>query len=180
MLPDGIHTEPVEYHLEEERGRVVLSRIASSSSCTNPRFGTSCRYTIGSLGLPKGRQDIVDFQRPDGISGPLPPLFQITRLIQITKIDIRGKFFHFSDRVQICSRGLSRNSLFFDGFITVSFRSILGDSGAASRDDRMFVVKVYCKIETCLDCHAVKKGLLGELHLAWAHQIWGEECALAR
>ena len=158
----------------------MLGRIASSSSRTNPRFWPSCRYTIGSLGLHKGRQDIVHFQRPDGISGPLPPLFQITRLIQITKIDIRGKFFHFSDRAQIWSRGLSRNSLFFYGFITVSFRSILGDSGAASRDDRMFVVKVYCKIETCLDCHAVKKGLLGELHLAWTHQIWGEECALAR
>ena len=111
MLPNWIHTEPVEYHLEEEGGRVVLGRIASSSSRTNPRFWPSCRYTIALLGLHKGRQDIVHFQRPDGISGPLPPLFQITRLIQITKIDIRGKFSHMSDRAQIWSRRLSRNSL---------------------------------------------------------------------
>lgn len=53
-------------------------------------------------------------------------------------------------------------------------------SGAASRDDRIFVVKVYFKIETCLDCHAVKKGLLGALHLACTRRTWGEECALAR
>lgn len=42
-------------------------------------------------------------------------------------------------------------------------------SGAASRDDRIFVVKVYFKIETCLDCHAVKKVCL--VHCIWRAHI---------
>lgn len=49
----------------------------------------------------------IDFQRRNGISGPLPPTFQLTW---------RGIFFFFSDKAQIGSHRPCRNSLFFDGF----------------------------------------------------------------
>ena len=44
----------------------------------------------------------MDFQRPDSISGSLPPAFQLTRLIQVSNIYWRG------------SRGFCSNGLFFD------------------------------------------------------------------
>ena len=45
------------------------------------------------VGLHKGRQDIIDFQRPDGFSGPLLSAFQLTWLIQLMDIYILVIFF---------------------------------------------------------------------------------------
>ena len=47
------------------------------------------------VGLYKGRQEIMDFQRPDSISGSLPPSFQLTRLIQVSNIYNWRGFFPF-------------------------------------------------------------------------------------
>ena len=39
-------------------------------------------------------------------------------------------------------------SMFPGHFLSILLMTILGDPGAVSRVDKMFVVKVYCKIET--------------------------------
>ena len=43
VLPDGIHTEPIEFHISftSVGGRVVFGGTTSSSSRTKPRFGRS-------------------------------------------------------------------------------------------------------------------------------------------
>ena len=64
-------------------GRVVLGRTASSSSRTNPISGC-----LADNRLHKGRQGVVDFKRPHGISGMVPSAFQLTRLIQVMNIYI--------------------------------------------------------------------------------------------
>lgn len=64
------------------------------------------------VGLHKGRQDLIDFQRPDGFSGPLLSAFQLTWLIQLMDIYI---LVIFSDRVQLGSHRLCSNGLLFDG-----------------------------------------------------------------
>ena len=69
------------------------------------------------VGLYKGRPEIMDFQRPDNISGSLPPAFQLTSLIQVSNIyNWRGFFSIFSYRAQKESGGFCSNGLFFDGF----------------------------------------------------------------
>ena len=39
--------------------------------------------------------DLVDFQRPDRVSGPFGPTLKFAGLIQIPHIDKRGYFFFF-------------------------------------------------------------------------------------
>jgi len=45
VLEDGIHTEPIEFHLKftSAGGRVVLGGTTSSSSRLKPRLGPSCK-----------------------------------------------------------------------------------------------------------------------------------------
>ena len=45
VLPDGIHTEPIEFHIQFTLagGRVVFGGTTSSSSRTKPRLGPSCK-----------------------------------------------------------------------------------------------------------------------------------------
>jgi len=45
VLPDGIHTEPIEFHIKftSAGGRVVFGGTTSSSSRTKPRLGPSRR-----------------------------------------------------------------------------------------------------------------------------------------
>ena len=91
MLLDGIHTEPIEYHLPEEEycgwnGKQLFTH--------KPPVWVVLQIIHNWLvGLHKGRQDIIVFQRPDGFSGPLLPAFQLTWLIQLMDIYILVIFF---------------------------------------------------------------------------------------
>ena len=91
VLLDGIHTEPIEYHLLEEEycgwnGKQLFTH--------KPPFRAVLHIIHNWLvGLHKGRQDIIDFQRPDGFSGPQLSAFQLTWLIQLMDIYIVVIFF---------------------------------------------------------------------------------------
>ena len=67
-------------------GRIVLGRTASSCSRPNPISGC-----LADNRLHKGKQGVVDFKRPYGISGTVPSAFQLTRLIQVMNIYITAE-----------------------------------------------------------------------------------------
>lgn len=91
MLLDGIHTEPIEYHLPEEE---YCGRNGKQLFTHKPPVWVVLKIIHNWLvGLHKGRQDIIVFQRPDGFTGPLLPAFQLTWLIQLMDIYILVIFF---------------------------------------------------------------------------------------
>lgn len=91
MLLDGIHTEPIEYHLPEEE---YCGRNGKQLFTHKPPVWVVLKIIHNWLvGLHKGRQDIIVFQRPGGFSGPLLPAFQLTWLIQLMDIYILVIFF---------------------------------------------------------------------------------------
>ena len=91
VLLDGIHTEPIEYHLLEEE----YCRWNGKQLFTHKPPLRAVLQIIHNwlFGLHKGRQDIIDFQRPDAFSGPLLSAFQLTWLIQLMDIYILVIFF---------------------------------------------------------------------------------------
>lgn len=110
MLLDGIYTEPIEYHvLEEEYCGWIGKQLFTHKPPVRAVLQIIHNWLVG---LHKGRQDIIDFQRPDGFSGPLLSAFQLTCLIQLMDIYI---LVIFSDRAQLGSHRLCSNGLLFDG-----------------------------------------------------------------
>ena len=69
-----------------------------------------------------------------------------------------------------CSEGQFKSALLMKRY----YSSILGDPGAVSRVDKMFVVKVYCKIETSPWALSSAEASLycGEAFVLWGG--WGE------
>ena len=60
--------------------------------------------------------NVIDFQRPDRISGSFPPAFKLVGLVEIAHSRIGGKpFFEHSNRCWIRRWRLGKNGLFFNG-----------------------------------------------------------------
>lgn len=72
--------------------RKVLGGMESSSHEQIPVSSRLADDRQLAVGLHKGWQNVVDFQRLVVICGQLPPAFQLTILIKVTNIGIDRKF----------------------------------------------------------------------------------------